>query len=199
MKKLWCLMLALVCAFSMAACSSEEEIPEEETDASQTEESTEQEEQPESAEDNDDIGYTVNGTEFWYNGNTYDLTEYDDMINAITEVTPVQHLLVLNCHISPKIGIYAIYDTVNQKFVDYLPGTNLIWYDDDFETAYYAFWSEIHNHDGITVKSYKLGDETFITDMAFSEDHSQLLVTLTDPDGEETNDVVEISDLALED
>ena len=76
--------------------------------------------------------------------------------------------------------------------VDDLKGTHLIWYNDDITTAIYAFWSDIYTYDGSIIKSYDLTENELIYDLAFSDNNTKLIVTITRDDGTERTEIIDL-------
>lgn len=84
------------------------------------------------------------------------------------------------------------FDTVSKSFKADIRGNHLIWYHDDITTAVYSFWSDVYSYDGSLIQSYDLAENEFIYDLAFSEENTQLTVTIVCDDGMEKNDRIDL-------
>ena len=136
--------------------------------------------------------FSFEGTTFHYGEHDYDVTSRTEAINSILSAVPVGEKIVVECHAGPKNEVYCIFDTVRKSFVADLQGNHLIWYNDDITTAVYSFWSDIYTYDGSIIKSYDLAENEFIYDLAFSDDNTKLIVTITCDDGTERTDIVHL-------
>ena len=113
-------------------------------------------------------------------------------IESILSIISAGEKIVVECHTGPQNGVYCIFDTVNKSFDADVTGNHLIWYDDDISTAIYSFWSDIYSYDGNIIKSYDLTEDERIYDLAFSDDHAQLIATIVRDDGAERVDVIDL-------
>ncbi len=87
---------------------------------------------------------SYNGLTFTYNGVDFDLSEGAG--NAIMDVYHAYGKEIVECHVSPHMGVYYIFDKFRGDFCsEPIEGTNLIWLNDDFTTAIYANWSEVRD------------------------------------------------------
>lgn len=132
------------------------------------------------------------GTMFYHDGKSYDVTSRVEAIDSILSIVSAGEKIVVECHTGPQNGVYCIFDTVNKSFDADVTGNHLIWYDDDISTAIYSFWSDIYSYDGNIIKSYDLTEDERIYDLAFSDDHAQLIVTIVRDDGTEQIDTVDL-------
>ena len=118
------------------------------------------------------------GTVFHYGGHDYDMTSRVREVNCILSTVPVGEKIVVTCHSGPKNGIYCVFDTKNETFEQDIIGNHLTWHSGDITTAVYSFWSEVLAYDGSVLKTYDLGKDDYIDDLTFSDDFSELNVTI---------------------
>ena len=137
--------------------------------------------------------FSFEGITFHYGEQDYNVASRVEAINSILSAVPVGERIVVACHAGPKNEVYCIFDTVNKAFVNDLKGNHLIWYNDDITTAIYSFWSDIYTYDGSILKSYDLAENEFIYDLAFSDNHTKLIVTIICDDGTERTDTIDLS------
>ena len=136
--------------------------------------------------------FSFEGTTFRYGEHTYDLSSRVEAINSILSDVPVGEKIVVECHVGPKNGAYCIFDTASESFETDILGHHLIWHSDDITTAVYAFWSEVYTYDGSVLKTYDLAENEYISDLAFSDDHMKLNVTIRGDDDTEKTDIIEL-------
>ncbi len=125
------------------------------------------------------ITYYAKKWVFYYGEEAYNMTEFGQT-DGITDITPAGNFLVIQCHVNPNISLYGIFDTDSRAFVKTFAGGCLTWYDDDITTAVYCFRSEIYAYDGTCIRSYELSEPEWIDDIRFSEDHTEITVTIED-------------------
>lgn len=130
------------------------------------------------------------GTVFRYGDHDYDMSSRIQGVNSILSAVPVGEKIVVECHSGPKNGIFCIFDTKNETFDKDVIGNHLIWYNDDITTAVYSFWSEVFAYDGNVLKTYDLEKDGCIRDLAFSDGHTRLNVTILRGDGAEETDTI---------
>lgn len=126
-----------------------------------------------------DVEYSVADTVFTYDGKSYNLTEREPLVNAITEVLPVgddTHLVVVG-HTGPKNNMYFIYNT-DTTFEAEFPGTCLTWRDNDITTAVYADWSDIRDYNCDVIATIEMEEGEYISGLAFADDGKSLEVTV---------------------
>lgn len=116
----------------------------------------------------------VEGTVFTYGGQSYDLSERNASINAVTDWFPVGQYLVFQGHTGPKHNVYCIFDTVSRSFEPDLMGANLTFRGDDITTGIYSFWSDVYAYDGTLLASFDLEEEEFISRLEYSRDPTQI-------------------------
>lgn len=135
-------------------------------------------------------GVSFEGTVFHYGGHDYDMSSRIREVNCILSTVPVGEKIVVTCHSGPRNGIYCIFDPKNETFDQDIIGNHLTWHSDDITTAVYSFWSEVLAYDGSVLKTYALKKDDCIDGLAFSDDHSELYVTiLRGGDTEETDTI----------
>ena len=136
--------------------------------------------------------YSFEGTVFRYRGQDYDVASRVGGINSIVSAFPVGEKIVVECHVGPKNGVYCIFDTVSRSFDGHITGNNLVWYDDNVETAVYALGTEIYTYDGRLIKSYEFEEKEYIYQMEFSDDHTKLNVEIMYIDGATQIDIIDL-------
>ena len=112
--------------------------------------------------------------------------------NTHQSAIPVGEKIVVECHVGPKNGVYCIFDTASESFETDILGHHLIWHSDDITTAVYAFWSDVYAYDGSVLKTYELTENEYIVDLAFSDDHTKLNVTIRGADDTEKTDIIDL-------
>ncbi len=122
---------------------------------------------------------TLQGLTLICNGHTYDLTERPPAITAVTQMEWVGKELLLECHTGPKNNLYLVFDPRTETFVKELAGSHLIWKGDDLTTAVYAFWGDICTWDGTVLTTVDLETDRHVSDLSFTEDETQIVVTVT--------------------
>ncbi len=175
-------VLTLLLALLLSACGQNKDLQHEEVqdptdDTVQTSGSTE---------------CSFEGTMFHYGEQSYDVTSRVEAITSILSAVPVGEKIVIECHVGPKNGVYCIFDTVSQSFERDIFGNHLIWHSDDITTAVYAFWSDIYTYDGTIIRSYDLPENDLIYDLAYSDEHTKLSVTILHDDGTEQIDIIDL-------
>jgi hypothetical protein len=125
-----------------------------------------------------EMQYSFDGTVFHYEQNSYDISERQGLINQIMSCTPVGQYIIVKGHTGPKNAVYCIYNTETQEFEKDIIGANLIWHDNDINTAVYSFWSDICAYDGSVIASLELSSADFIKKLAFADENSRVEVTV---------------------
>ncbi len=136
--------------------------------------------------------FSFEGTIFHYGEKSYDVTSRVEAISSILSAVPVGEKIVIECHVGPKNGVYCIFNTVSESFDTDIFGNHLIWHSDDITTAVYSFWSDVYTYDGKIIKSYDLAGNDLIYDLAYSDKHSKLNVTILCDDGTEQIDIIDL-------
>ena len=122
---------------------------------------------------------TLQGLTLTCNGHNYDLTERSPAITAVTRMEWVGEELLLECHTGPKNNLYLVFDPRTETFVKELAGTHLIWKGADLTTAVYAFWGDICTWGGTVLTTVDLGTDGYVSDLSFTDDKTQIVVTVT--------------------
>lgn len=115
---------------------------------------------------------------FRYGEKEYDMSQRDQMITAIDSCTPVGQYLLVDCHPGPHNAVYSIFNTETEEFERDIVGANLIYHDDDIQTIVYSFWSDICDYNGDVIASLDLESSELIRDLAFSDDYTQVEVSI---------------------
>lgn len=122
---------------------------------------------------------TLQGLTLTCNGHAYDLTERSPAITAVTKMEWVGEELLLECHTGPENNLYLVFDPQTETFVKELAGTHLTWKGEDLTTAVYAFWGDICTWDGTVLTTVDLGTDGYVSGLSFTEDGTQVAVTIT--------------------
>ena len=122
---------------------------------------------------------TIQGLTLTCNGHAYDLTERSPAITAVTKMQWVGEELLLECHTGPENNLYLVFDPQTETFVKELAGTHLIWKGEDLTTGVYAFWGDICTWDGTVLTTIDLGTDGYVSGLSFTEDGTQVAVTIT--------------------
>lgn len=126
----------------------------------------------------------IEGTVFRYEGREYDLSERNSGINNITEYASPGEYIIVEGHTGPGNGIYSFFNTLTGEFEKDIEGANLIFYDNDINTAAYTFWNEVYAYDGTRLASYKLDEGEYIRNLSYNEDHTKIAVEIWTAEGE---------------
>ena len=148
---------------------------------------------PATSVDEPQPAYSYDGTIFTYAGQSYDLSERNQMVNSIMSCTPVGEYIVIDGHTGPQNSVYNIFNTESLSFEPDICGVHLIWYDDDITTAVYSFWSDVYTYGGQLLATLPLSEGDLVYNLKFTEDHSKVEATILANDGGERVETVNIS------
>ncbi len=115
---------------------------------------------------------------FWQDGESVDLsykknvltvngTDYKLDINEIMNAWQVGNFVVVESHINPHVGSYALFCLDTCQVEEIIIGANLIWMWDDISTAVYSSYNEIYNYRGNLIGVVEDGQE--ICALSFDE------------------------------
>lgn len=141
------------------------------------------------------VSCSYDGTVFEYDGTAYDMRERDSMVNAVMGCIPVGEYIVIENHTGPHNLLYTVFNTRTREFEKDIAGVFLTFYNDDIHTAVYAFWNEICAYDGTVLATLDIGQYDIIRDISFSEDHTQLKVSIYEEGTNEQQERVELLQL----
>ncbi len=115
---------------------------------------------------------------FEYDGVKYDFWELYDGVNGVFEWARLDQYVIAWGHVNPNIGIYAVINTEMQKIEHQFTGGPATYYGDDINTVVYAFWNTIKAYDGTVLAELTLLEGEYIDELAYSEDKTQIIVTI---------------------
>ena len=133
--------------------------------------------------------YSFDGTVFYYQQKSYDISEREKSVNQIMSCTPVGQYIIVEGHVGPKNAVYSIYNTQTKDFGKDIIGTNLIWHDNDINAIIYSFWSDVCAYDGNVIVSFDLSSAEFIRQLAFVDNNSRIEVTVETDTGSYTEKI----------
>lgn len=132
-------------------------------------------------------------TVFTYDGESYDLSERNENINAIAGWALVGQYLVFEGHVGPNNSIYCIFDTDSKSFEPDIAGAHLIFCGDDIATGIYSFWSDVYAYDGTLLGSYELEESEFIYALRYSENASRVEVDIVSDTGDHRTEYIDLA------
>ena len=86
---------------------------------------------------------------------------------------------MVECHVSPANSYYGIFDTASRSFVQWIAGTHFIWRDGDVTTGVYEYWDQLYRYAGEFIADLDLEEGAYVYDLAFSEDGTAVIATIT--------------------
>ncbi|MBR2742067.1 MAG: hypothetical protein IKD89_00590 [Clostridia bacterium] len=190
MKRIIAIVLAVLFLVSLAACGGQDKSEEPEAspaESAQTEDGADESVPSEAEAASADYGFE--GTVFTFDGEDYDMTEIAPPTNAVMSCTEAGKYIVVEGHINPQMGTYAIFNRDTREFESVIYGTNFIWYDDDLTTGVYADRNDICVYDGTVIASLELSEREIIYDLSFTDDRSAVNATILDDTDERTETI----------
>lgn len=181
MKRILLIVCCLIAALSLFACTDTKKIPPESSaDETFLETETETETEEETKEETEGVVDSV--PEEWhvfeYDGVKYDFWELYDGVNGVGEWARIGPYVIAWGHVNPNVGIYAVIHTETQKIEHHFAGGPATYYGDDINTVVYAFWNTIKAYDGTVLAELTLLEGEYIDEVAYSEDRTQIVVTV---------------------
>ncbi len=191
MKKVFVLLFTLSLILSLAGCKSpktntnDTAQPSAQTSdptAVQSSESIPDEtDLPESAEESPLPGYV-----FEYDGIRYDLREAHPGVQEVSEYGRLGKYVIVEGRTDGSNGVFAFINPETQKIETWRNGNALAYHSDDIRTVIFTYHNFAHYHnfeiEGTVLASLELHDGEYIRGMAYSEDKTQLIVTVETPD-----------------
>jgi hypothetical protein len=109
---------------------------------------------------------TLDEMKFTVNNKTFDITEVEPMANAIMSVSYINDdVFVLECHINPNVGYYALFDTKTMTYYNGFYGTNLTWLDGNLDSVIYVDGNTINSLNETVLFTTELTENQFIYDL----------------------------------
>lgn len=112
------------------------------------------------------------GSIFTYQNKQYDVREIIPLVGSINDCKRVGKYLVLEGHINPIHGGYFIFNTETRKFDKDIVGSDLIFHNDDINTAIYIDFNQIYNYKGEAIASLP---EDGLWELHYSKDGKQII------------------------
>lgn len=101
-------------------------------------------------------------------GETIDIKDRDDSVNAIYDIKAVDGYWIVEGHISPNVGYYGFYNTETRQWDKEFFGALLTWYGADeaedgipfsMDTVVYAFWNGLYDGNGTLLGTIELDED----------------------------------------
>ncbi len=191
MKKVFVLLFTLSLVVLLVSCQDTKMNPDDTTPS--TAETTEPmiEQTSESVSEETDIPEST-GTEplpgyvFAYDGIEYDLREAHPSVQEVSEYGRLGKYVIVEGHTDTSNGVFAFINPETQKIETWLNGNALAYHSDDIRTVIFTYhnFANYHNFqsEGTVLATLELHDGEYIRGMEYSEDKTQLIVTVETPD-----------------
>lgn len=191
MKKVFVLIFTLSLVVLLVSCQDTKTNPDDTTPSTtetteptieQTSERVSEEtDPPESASDVPLPGYV-----FEYDGVKYDLREAHPYVQEVLEYGRLGKYVIVKGYTSTSNGVFAFINPETQKMETWCNGNALAYHSDDISTVIFTYhnFERYHNFQikGSVLASLELQDGEYVREMAYSEDKTQLIVTIGTPD-----------------
>jgi hypothetical protein len=118
------------------------------------------------------------------NGNSYIMSDYVALCNAIMGYSQVGSWVIVEGHINPHVGAYEFYNLYSGNFEYEVLGANLTMWENDISTAVYSNWNSIYDLYGNMI-AWPSGE---VYDLKYKDDHT--LVATIMPDSNPGGDMV---------
>lgn len=133
----------------------------------------------------DDTLSIGSGTKVWIGGTEYDLAEREGMINAVTAVSYVNGMWIVEGHINPNVGSYSFYDTEDGAWKEDVFGSCLTWDSqseirlgtDILDTLIYERNNRIYDYEGYVVAVPELEEGEYLTGLIRQGDSITAYIT----------------------
>lgn len=135
----------------------------------------------------------VHGTTISYGSKTYNLSQRNNSINAITNQYQIGNYLIFEGHTGPKNGVYFIFNIVTQTFEPDLQGANLTWYGNDIRSVVYSFRSDVYAYDGTLLASFPLNEGDYINGLLYLNDPTQIEVQIMTASGDSYTELIQLT------
>ncbi len=103
-------------------------------------------------------------------GETIDIKDRADSVNAIPDIKAVDGYWIVEGHISPNVGYYGFYNTETRQWDKEFFGALLTWYGEDdtkddilfsMDTVVYEFWNGLYDSNGTLLQTIKLDENDY--------------------------------------
>lgn len=119
---------------------------------------------------------------FEYGGVQYDLSKIYSEVNGIGEWGHIGKYVVAQGHINPNDSLYVLINTETQKIENYFVGAVMTCHSEDINTIMYARGGTVASLDGTFLADIVLGPYEYIRKLEYSEDKTQITVTIETED-----------------
>ncbi len=103
-------------------------------------------------------------------GETIDIKDRVDSVNAISDIKAVDGYWIVEGHISPYVGYYGFYNTETRQWDKEFFGALLTWYGADetddaipfsMDTVVYVFWNGLYDSSGTLLRTIELDENEY--------------------------------------
>lgn len=107
-------------------------------------------------------------------GETIDIKDREDSVNAIYDIKAVDGYWIVHGHISPNVGYYGFYNTETRQWDKEFFGALLTWYGEDeteddipfsMDTVVYEFWNGLYDSNGTLLCTIEVDEDEYIHDL----------------------------------
>ena len=133
------------------------------------------------AEEGQKNGISVDGTVFTYSGIAHDVTQlagfqYAGLVYNLRDFKQLGDRILVIGSMGKNADFYGVFNTETQEFEHEIAAAQLIYQEDDIQTAVYSFENSIYSYDGTLIKGLDLSESEYIYDISFDETGKQILV-----------------------
>ena len=119
---------------------------------------------------------------FEYQGVQYDLSKIYSEVNGIKEWGHIGKYVVAQGHINPNDSLYVLINTETQKIEHHFVAAVMTYHSEDINTIMYARGGTVASLDGKFLADIVLGPYEYIRKLEYSEDKTQIIVTIETKD-----------------
>lgn len=119
---------------------------------------------------------------FEYQGVQYDLSKIYSEVNGIKEWGHIGKYVVAQGHINPNDSLYVLINTETQKIEYHFVAAVMTYHSEDINTIMYARGGTVASWDGKFLADIVLGPYEYIRKLEYSEDKTQIIVTIETKD-----------------
>lgn len=192
MKKVFVLLFTLSLIVLLASCNNSQPNTNDTTQpTTETNDPTAVQSSESISDETDAPVSSTNVPEQWhvfeYDGVKYDLWEIYSEVQAVSEWERVGRYVVVKGYVNANNSIFAFINTETQKIEFHLVGSVLTYHSDDISTILFAHHNFAHYHtirslDGTLLADLELDVGEYIRELTYSEDKTQVIVTIETPD-----------------
>lgn len=148
--------------------------------------------------------FSVEGTVFYLNGESYDLKRLESGINSITEYfwfgekeLPEPQVLLIG-HISPNISYAAVFDVEKMDYVFKNYGTDFTYKDNSVTSLIYVFQDTVYNYWGSSLY-HNMDESVYIYGLNYVNDSNLVDILLSSKDEEKISKITRLNYYHMED